>query len=88
MFMRKPVLGEALALRQRPRTGSDRHQAGISLLQAADLVRKRLTAVSEPYGTTCQQYNVLRILRGAGEPLPILEIAERMIEQTLALPAC
>jgi DNA-binding MarR family transcriptional regulator len=28
-----------------------------------------------------QQYNVLRILRGASEPLPTLVIAERMIEQ-------
>ena len=34
-------------------------------------------------GITLQQYNVLRILRGAGERgLPTLEIAERMIEQT------
>ena len=36
-----------------------------------------------PYGLTLQQYNVLRILRGAGEAgLPTLEIAARMIEQT------
>jgi DNA-binding MarR family transcriptional regulator len=36
----------------------------------------------EPAGVTLQQYNVLRILRGAGpEGLPTLEIAERMIEQ-------
>ena len=37
----------------------------------------------EPYGITPQQYNVLRILRGAGaEGLPTLSIGERMIEQT------
>ena len=35
---------------------------------------------------TFQQYNVLRILRGARpEPLPTLEIAERMIERTPGL---
>jgi DNA-binding MarR family transcriptional regulator len=39
--------------------------------------------VIEQHGITGQQYNVLRILRGAGEQgLPTLEIAERMIEET------
>jgi DNA-binding MarR family transcriptional regulator len=38
--------------------------------------------VLEPYGVTLQQYNVLRILRGAGEDgLPTLSIGERMIEE-------
>lgn len=64
------------------RLGSDRQEAAVRLLQAADAVRRRMSAVIEPYGVTIQQYNVLRILRGAGEPLPILAIAERMIEQT------
>ena len=37
----------------------------------------------QPHGITLQQYNVLRILRGAGdEGLPTLEIAHRMIEQS------
>ena len=36
-----------------------------------------------PFGITGQQYNVLRILAGAlPEPLPILEIADRLIERT------
>ncbi|HYY96786.1 MAG TPA: MarR family transcriptional regulator [Pyrinomonadaceae bacterium] len=36
-----------------------------------------------PFGITAQQYNVLRILRGAEpEGLPTLTIAERMIERT------
>ena len=34
----------------------------------------------EQHGLTMQQYNVLRILRGARTPLPTMEIAERMIE--------
>lgn len=59
---------------------SARQEAAIRLLQAADLVHRRMAAVIEPYGVTIQQYNVLRILRGAGQPLPILEIASRMIE--------
>ncbi len=64
------------------RSGSDRQEAAVRLIQAADVVRRRMAAVIEPYGVTVQQYNVLRILRGAGDPLPILAIAARMIEHT------
>jgi DNA-binding MarR family transcriptional regulator len=39
--------------------------------------------VFDQHGITSQQFNVLRILRGAGfEGLPTLDIADRMIEQT------
>src|SRR6476469_10714438 len=52
-------------------------------MRTADLLRRLIGAVVEPRGITAQQYNVMRILRGAGEQgLPTLEIAERMIEQT------
>jgi len=52
-------------------------------MRTADLLRRLIGAVVEPRGITAQQYNVMRILRGAGEAgLPTLEIAERMIEQT------
>jgi DNA-binding MarR family transcriptional regulator len=55
----------------------------IALLHTADVLRRHLSRVVEPHGITLQQYNVLRILRGAGEEgLPTLSIAERMIEQT------
>ncbi|HRC84178.1 MAG TPA: MarR family transcriptional regulator [Thermoanaerobaculia bacterium] len=58
-------------------------EALIGLLLTADLVRRQLSAVVEPRGLTLQQYNVLRILRGANaHGLPTLEIAHRMIEQT------
>lgn len=57
-------------------------QVVVALLRTADLVRRGLGQVLEPYDITPQQYNVLRILRGAGEHgLPTLEIGERMIEQ-------
>lgn len=53
-----------------------------TLLSAADRVRALFEAVCAPFGITGQQYNVLRILRGAGaEGLPTLTIAERMIER-------
>ena len=54
-----------------------------AVLRTADLLRRRFAAALEPRGITSQQYNVLRILRGAHpEPLPTLEVGARMIEQT------
>ncbi len=54
----------------------------VALLRTADVVRRAISRVLEPYDITPQQYNVLRILRGAGEQgLPTLDIADRMIEQ-------
>ena len=55
----------------------------LALLRTADLVSRDAARVVEPHGITLQQYNVLRILRGAGEAgQPTLAVAERMIEQT------
>ena len=53
----------------------------MGLFRTADALKRGIGPVLEPAGITPQQYNVLRILRGAsGEGLPTLEIAERMIE--------
>jgi len=58
-------------------------EAAVALMRTADMVRRSVAAVVEPHDITTQQYNVLRILRGAGqEGLPTLEIATRMIEET------
>ena len=55
----------------------------VSLMRTSDLIRRAVSVVIDERGITLQQYNVLRILRGAGKDgLPTLEIAERMIEQT------
>ena len=62
---------------QRPQAKS----AYSTLLSTADRVRTLFEAVCAPFDITGQQYNVLRILRGAEpEGLPTLTIAERMIE--------
>lgn len=58
-------------------------EGAVALLRTADVVRRMLGIILQPHDITPQQYNVLRILRGAGaKGLPTLEIAERMIEQT------
>ena len=54
-----------------------------TLMRAADLARRHMTAIVDPHGLTLQQFNVLRILRGAGDDgVPTLEVASRMVEQT------
>ena len=70
-------------LKQNKPFATDTAEAAVSLMRTSDLVRRSVAAVVEPHDITLQQYNVLRILRGAGKDgLPTLEIAERMIEQT------
>ncbi len=56
--------------------------AYVALLRTADKVKTYFETLVAPFDVTGQQYNVLRILRGA-EPdgLPTLTIAERMIER-------
>src|ERR1041385_4766306 len=53
------------------------------LLSTADRIKSAFETVCTPFDLTGQQYNALRILRGA-EPdgLPTLTIAERVIEKT------
>jgi DNA-binding MarR family transcriptional regulator len=71
------------ALRQTRPFHSRSQEAAISILVAAERLRRSITRVVEPFGVTHQQYNVLRILRGVHpNPLPTLEIGDRMIEST------
>jgi DNA-binding MarR family transcriptional regulator len=54
-------------------------EAMLNLLRTADQLQIRFARLFRRHGLTPQQYNILRILRGEGNPLPILEIAARMI---------
>ena len=55
----------------------------MTLVATANRVRDRLSEPIERAGITQQQYNVLRILRGAGEAgIPTLDIAARMLERS------
>jgi len=49
-------------------------------VRASDQLQIRFARLLREYGLTSPtQYNILRILRGEGKPLPILEIASRTI---------
>ncbi len=56
--------------------------AYVALLRMVDRMKTHFEKIFASYDITGQQYNVLRILRGAEpEGLPTLTIAERMIER-------
>lgn len=69
-------------IKQRRPFASTAEEAAIAILRTADALRHHFGSVIEPHGVTLQQYNVLRILRGSHpEPLPTLEIGDRLIER-------
>ena len=70
-------------IRQRRPFSSPGQEATLGILRTADVLRRFVSRVLEPYDVTAQQYNVLRILRGAGtDGLPTLTIGERMLEDS------
>jgi MarR family transcriptional regulator, organic hydroperoxide resistance regulator len=61
-------------------------EALLGLLRTADFIRQKNSRIVAREKLSLEQYNVLRILRGAGtEGLPTLEIAKRMIQRTPAM---
>ncbi len=64
---------------------SPAQEAILNLLRTADQFQNRLGRLFREYGLTPSQYNVLRILRGEGHPLPSLEVGDRMIQEAPAI---
>jgi DNA-binding MarR family transcriptional regulator len=65
---------------------SRQQEAFLSILKTADILRRNAAALLAPFRLSLEQYNVLRILRGAGDAgLPTLEVASRLIEQSPAI---
>jgi len=58
-------------------------EAHVSILLTADVLGHAVEQATAQFGISLEQYNVLRILRGAGNGgLPTLEIASRMISRS------
>lgn len=73
-------------LKQRRPFRSKREELFLALLRTAAVVKRPVSKVMEDAGISLAQYNVLRILRGAGETgLPTLAIRERMIEEAAGI---
>lgn len=65
---------------------STREESFLSLLRTAAVMRRPVARVLEDHGLSMAQYNVLRILRGAGDVgLPTLDIRDRMIEEAAGI---
>ena len=78
---RRPSIADEI--RQSTAFASRAQELTVALLRTSNVVRRRLARIAEQRGITLQQYNVLRIFRGArGSSLSALEIADRLIEQT------
>src|SRR6476619_2895244 len=58
---------------------SPHEEALLSIMRTSDRLQIRSARLWREHGLTPSQYNILRILRGEGKPLPILEIASRTI---------
>jgi DNA-binding MarR family transcriptional regulator len=67
-------------IRQNKPFSSPEQEALLNIQRTASLLQHRIQQILKPYELTAAQYNVLRILRGAGqEGLRCSEIGERMI---------
>ena len=60
-------------------------EAMLGIMRTSDLLENRMARLLRENGLTLSQYNVLRILRGEGEPMPCLEVAGRMIQVVPAI---
>jgi DNA-binding MarR family transcriptional regulator len=72
-------------LKKRGPFDSVEQEATLAIMRTSDLLENRLARLLREHGLTLTQYNVLRILRGEGKPMPCLEVASRMIQVAPAI---
>ena len=61
---------------------SDKVKALINIKYTANWLSSKEVEFFKPYGISPQQYNILRILRGAKEAIKVQLVKERMIERS------
>ncbi len=64
---------------------SPEQEALLNILRTNDQFQNRFGRLFREFDLTASQYNVLRILRGEGKPMPCQEIGERMIQVVPAM---
>ena len=57
-------------------------KALLNLIYTANWISSQQNAFFKPYGISPQQYNILRILRGAGKAITVQTIKDRMLERS------
>jgi len=66
-------------LRKKQPFASPEQEAALCLMRTSDRMQLCFERLFRRHGLHAAQYNILRILRGEGKPLPILEIARRTV---------
>ncbi len=61
---------------------NNRVKAMLNIIYTANWITSCQNEFFKDYGISPQQYNILRILRGAGEPLKVQTIKDRMLERS------
>lgn len=72
-------------LKKKNAFASVEQEAMLAIMRTSDVLENRVARLLREHGLTMNQYNVLRILRGEGKPMPCLEVAERMIQVAPAI---
>lgn len=72
-------------LKMRKPFDSLEQEALLNIMRTSDQFQNRFGRLLREYDLTPSQYNILRILRGEGKPLPALEVAGRMIQVVPAI---
>ena len=60
---------------------SERIKVNVNILFTAGWIERKQRSALEPFGITWQQFNILRILRGAGVTMTLKDISCRMIDK-------
>jgi DNA-binding MarR family transcriptional regulator len=66
---------------QQPNFRNEYQKMGINLMFTANWLNERISQILSNEEITQQQYNILRILRGADKPLSTLQIRSRMLDK-------
>ena len=61
---------------------NNRVKALLNIIYTANWITSCQNEFFKEFGISPQQYNILRILRGAGEPLKVQTIKDRMLERS------
>ncbi len=56
-------------------------KAGINFIYTFNWMNEKMKGIFEREDITSQQFNILRILRGAGKPISTLQIRQRMLDK-------
>jgi DNA-binding MarR family transcriptional regulator len=60
---------------------SEYQKSALNLIYTFNWMNEKIDRQFEPFDITQQQFNILRILRGAGQPLSTLQIRQRMLDK-------